>query len=188
MKIISYNVNGIRSALNKGLLEWLRTENPDVLCLQELKAMEEQVDWTALKEMGYHIYLNPAQKKGYSGVGILSKMPADRVVCGMGIEQHDAEGRVIRADFAGLTVVSVYFPSGTSGAERQDVKVHFFSGFSAMGLHIGTRAGSGADCGRCEHLPPRNGHSQPGFEQEQHGVFARGTGLGRCLFECGLGG
>ena len=66
--------------------------------------------------------------------------------------------------------------------------IDFFSGFSAMGLHIGTRAGSGADCGRCEHLPPRNGHSQPGFEQEQHGVFARGTGLGRCLFECGLGG
>jgi exodeoxyribonuclease-3 len=129
MKIISYNVNGIRSALNKGLLEWLRTENPDVLCLQELKAMEEQVDWTALKEMGYHIYLNPAQKKGYSGVGILSKIPADRVVCGMGIEQHDAEGRVIRADFAGLTVVSVYFPSGTSGTERQDVKYIFLADF-----------------------------------------------------------
>lgn len=91
--------------------------------------MEEQVDWTALKEMGYHIYLNPAQKKGYSGVGILSKMPADRVVCGMGIEQHDVEGRVIRADFAGLTVVSVYFPSGTSGAERQDVKYIFLTDF-----------------------------------------------------------
>jgi exodeoxyribonuclease-3 len=129
MKIISYNLNGIRSAINKGLLQWLRTENPDVLCLQELKAMEDQVDWTPLKEMGYHIYLNPAQKKGYSGVGILSKMPADQVVCGMGIAQHDAEGRVIRADFGGRTVVSAYFPSGTSGEERQDVKYLFLQDF-----------------------------------------------------------
>lgn len=130
MKIISYNVNGIRSALNKGLLDWLAAESPDVLCLQELKAMEDQVDWAPFQRMGYHIYLNPAQKKGYSGVGILSKQPADRVVCGMGIAQHDAEGRVIRADFGALTLVSAYFPSGTSGEERQDVKYQFLSDMS----------------------------------------------------------
>lgn len=138
MKIISYNVNGIRSAVNKGLLDWLAQESPDVLCLQELKAMEDQVDWTSFKNMGYHIYLNPAQKKGYSGVGILSKLPADRVVCGMGIEQHDAEGRIIRADFGKLTIVSAYFPSGTSGDERQDVKYQFLADFQAWSSQLKT--------------------------------------------------
>ncbi len=130
MKIISYNVNGIRAALNKGLLTWLADANPDVFCIQESKAQPEQVDVDAFRELGYqHIYLHSAVKKGYSGVGIFSKTEPDNVVIGMGIERYDAEGRVIRADFGDVTIVCVYIPSGTTGDVRQDFKMEFLADF-----------------------------------------------------------
>ena len=105
MKIISYNLNGIRSAMNKGLLDWLARENPDVFCIQESKAQPEQIDTLAFSELGYHAYLHSAEKKGYSGVGIFSKQEPDRVVVGMGLPRYDSEGRVLRADFGDVTVV-----------------------------------------------------------------------------------
>ncbi|MGS2725486.1 exodeoxyribonuclease III [Psychroserpens sp. BH13MA-6] len=117
MKIISYNVNGIRAAMNKGLIDWLRNANPDVVCLQEIKAMKEQVDIEAIENAGYkYHYWFSAQKKGYSGVAILSKTEPDHVEYGTGIESMDFEGRNLRADFNGLSIMSMYLPSGTNDA------------------------------------------------------------------------
>ena len=120
MKIISYNVNGIRAAINKGFMDWLKSANPDVICLQEIKAMEDQLDLSLFEEAGYkHNYWFSAQKKGYSGVAILSKAEPDHVEFGTGIESMDFEGRNIRADFNGVSVMSMYLPSGTNDARLQ---------------------------------------------------------------------
>lgn len=129
MKIISYNVNGIRSAINKGLLEWLHQEDPDVFCIQESKAQPEQIDVIGMQELGYHSYIHSAEKKGYSGVCIFSKEEPDKVVAGMGIPRYDSEGRVLRADFGDITIVCVYVPSGTTGDIRQAVKMDFLEDF-----------------------------------------------------------
>ena len=129
MKIVSYNLNGIRSAMSKGLLNWLQTENPDVFCIQESKAQPEQIDTLAMQELGYHSYIHSAEKKGYSGVCIFSKQVPDRVVAGMGIPAYDSEGRVLRADFGDITIVCVYIPSGTTGDARQAVKMQFLEDF-----------------------------------------------------------
>lgn len=130
MKIVSYNLNGIRSALNKGLADWLREEQPDIFCVNELKAQPEQVDTLLMAEIGYpYAYLHTAEKKGYSGVAIFSKMPADRIVVGMGKHEYDQEGRVLRADYGDITMVAVYVPSGTTGDVRQEVKMHFLEDF-----------------------------------------------------------
>ncbi len=130
MKIVSYNLNGIRSAMNKGLADWLREEQPDVFCVNELKAQPEQVDTMTMAEIGYpYAYLHAAEKKGYSGVAIFSKVPADKIVVGMGIREYDSEGRVLRADFGDLTIVAVYVPSGTTGDVRQEVKMRFLEDF-----------------------------------------------------------
>lgn len=129
MKIISYNVNGIRAALTKNFTEWLSAENPDIICFQETKAQPEQIDTMLFAEMGYTAYLHSAQKKGYSGVAILTKTPPDNVVVGMNLPRFDDEGRVIRADFGDLSVISVYIPSGSSGDERQAFKMDFLEAF-----------------------------------------------------------
>lgn len=129
MKIISYNVNGIRAALTKNFVEWLQQEDPDVLCLQETKAQPEQIDTMLFAELGYTMFVYSAEKKGYSGVAILTKKAPDNVVVGMGHPRYDAEGRVIRADFGDLSIISVYIPSGSSGDERQAFKMDFLSAF-----------------------------------------------------------
>jgi exodeoxyribonuclease-3 len=129
MRIISYNVNGIRSAMSKGLLDWIDKAQPDVLCLQEIKASPEQIPLYEIEMLGYHHYWFPAEKKGYSGTAILSKAKPDKVVLGMGMPEYDAEGRFIRADFGALSVVSVYHPSGSSGDERQSFKMQWLNDF-----------------------------------------------------------
>lgn len=129
MKIISYNVNGLRAAVGKGLAEWLREEQPDVLCIQETKLQPDQYPEGVFRELGYHSYLYSAQKKGYSGVAILTRIEPDHVEYGMGMEAYDNEGRFIRADFGDLSVVSVYHPSGTSGDERQAFKMTWLADF-----------------------------------------------------------
>jgi exodeoxyribonuclease-3 len=117
MKIISYNVNGIRAAMKKGFVDWLISANPDVICLQEIKAMKEQVDIEAIENAGYkYNYWFSAQKKGYSGVAILSKIEPKHVAFGTGIQSMDFEGRNIRVDFDGISVMSMYLPSGTNDA------------------------------------------------------------------------
>lgn len=115
MKIISYNVNGIRAAMKKGFTDWLTSANPDVICLQEIKAMKDQIDLEAIENAGYRYnYWFSAQKKGYSGVAILSKTEPKHVEYGTGIASMDFEGRNIRADFEGISVMSMYLPSGTN--------------------------------------------------------------------------
>ena len=129
MKIISYNVNGIRAALNKGFIDWLKSANPDVICLQEIKALKEQLDLNLFIEAGYtYNYWFSAQKKGYSGVAVLSKIKPNHVEYGTGIESMDFEGRNIRADFNGFSVMSLYLPSGTNDA-RLDHKFEYMDMF-----------------------------------------------------------
>lgn len=125
MKIVSYNVNGIRAALKKGFAEWLAENDFDAVCVQETKANREQVDLTEIEALGYQSSWFSAQKKGYSGVAIFYKKQPDLVVTGCGNEDFDYEGRVIRADFGDLTLINIYFPSGTTGDIRQDVKYAF---------------------------------------------------------------
>lgn len=129
MKIITYNVNGIRAAMNKDLVGWLKAANPDVLCLQETKATSDQVDVKAFEALGYHLYWYSAQKKGYSGVAIFSKIKPKHVEYGCGIEKYDFEGRIIRLDFDTCSVMSVYHPSGSSGDDRQAFKMQWLTDF-----------------------------------------------------------
>lgn len=129
MKIVSYNVNGIRAALSKGLNVWLGDERPDVFCVQETKAQPDQIDLEPFAELGYHVQLHSAVKKGYSGVAVMSLQKPDNVVEGIGVHRFDEEGRVLRCDFGDLTVVSVYVPSGSSGDERQEFKMDFLMHF-----------------------------------------------------------
>ncbi|HPE99961.1 MAG: exodeoxyribonuclease III [Bacteroidales bacterium] len=123
MKVVTYNLNGIRAAIGKGFLEWLTQSDADVVCVQETKAQPDQIPVMEFEALGYKTYFYSAQKKGYSGVGIITRIQPDKVVAGMGIAEYDYEGRFIRADFGDLSIVSAYHPSGTSGDERQAFKM-----------------------------------------------------------------
>ena len=129
MKIISYNVNGIRAAIGKGFIEWLDQSEADVICLQETKAQPEQIPVMEFESIGYQCFFHSAQKKGYSGVAILTKIKPDLVKTGIGIEEYDFEGRFIRADFGDISVISVYHPSGSSGEIRQAFKMKWLDDF-----------------------------------------------------------
>ena len=130
MKIITYNVNGIRAALSKNWLDWLKATQADMVCLQEIKASPDQlVDLHLLEELGYQHYWYPAEKKGYSGTAIFTKITPKHVEYGCGLPDYDREGRVIRADFEHCSVLSTYFPSGSSGDDRQAFKYQFLSDF-----------------------------------------------------------
>ena len=129
VKILSYNVNGIRAALRKDFASWLKTTNADIVCLQEIKANVEQFDESVFTDLGYDCYWNSAKKKGYSGVAILSKTKPKHVEYGCDIAEIDFEGRVLRADFDGFSVMSAYFPSGSSGDIRQEFKMKFLTQF-----------------------------------------------------------
>lgn len=127
--IVSYNVNGIRAGLRKGLAEWL-TDNPvDIFCVQETKAQQEQVDVSALEALGYKHHWHSAEKKGYSGVATFSKKAPNLVQAGCGMEKYDREGRILRTDFGDWTLLNCYFPSGTSGDERQAFKMEYLADF-----------------------------------------------------------
>ncbi|MCG8328169.1 MAG: exodeoxyribonuclease III [Chitinophagales bacterium] len=128
--IISYNINGIRAALKKGLAEWMKETDPSILCVQETKAHPEQVsDRHVFESMGYHQYWHSAEKKGYSGVAIFTKEKPDQIIEGCGNPLYDSEGRIIRADYGDWTLLNCYFPSGTSGDVRQDFKMGFLDFF-----------------------------------------------------------
>ena len=130
MRILTFNVNGIRSALSKNWLAWLQATQADVVCLQEIKATPEQItDLYVLEQMGYEHYWYPAEKKGYSGTAILTKITPKHVEFGSGMDDYDREGRIIRADFEEVSVMSTYFPSGSSGEERQAFKYRFLDDF-----------------------------------------------------------
>ena len=131
MKVVSYNVNGIRAAMNKGLIDWLVKEDPDVICLQEIKALEEQINISEFESIGFkYNYWFSAQKKGYSGVAILSKHEPIRVEYGTGISYMDFEGRNLRLDFEEFSVMSLYLPSGTN-LDRLEFKLNYMDDFLA---------------------------------------------------------
>lgn len=129
MKLLSYNVNGIRAAENKGFSSWLAEAAPDVIGLQEIKAMDDQFDWQVVRNLAYEVYTFPAEKKGYSGTAILTRKKPNKVTKGCGVDWIDAEGRIIRADYDDFSFISVYIPSGSSGDERQDMKMQFLEFF-----------------------------------------------------------
>jgi len=122
LRIITYNVNGIRAAIRRGFIDWLKTNPADIICIQEVKAHDADIDRIAIESAGYRPYFFLAQKKGYSGVGILTKIQPTNVEYGHGKEQSDFEGRVLRADFDSITLINAYFPSGTTGEVRQSYK------------------------------------------------------------------
>ena len=131
MRIISYNVNGIRAAIKKGFMDWLQTDPADVICLQETKATKDDVDIKKLHELGYHDYWFSAQKKGYSGVAVFTKIKPDNIEYGNGHKESDFEGRVLQLDFGDIRLINAYFPSGTSGDERQAFKYVWLDEFHA---------------------------------------------------------
>lgn len=129
MRIITVNLNGIRSAAGKGFFQWLEQQDADIVCLQELKAQAADMTAQMLAPQGYQGYFHYAEKRGYSGVGIYSRERPQQVIAGLGISEFDSEGRYICADFPDFSVVSVYLPSGSSGEERQAVKFKFMAAF-----------------------------------------------------------
>lgn len=129
LEIVSYNLNGVRSALTKGLKDWIAGTAFDVYLFQEIKADLPSIPVEIFDELGYHHYWFPAQKKGYSGVGVLTKHPVNDLVYGMGIKKYDDEGRLIRFDIGDVAFINSYFPSGSSGDERQAVKMDYLADF-----------------------------------------------------------
>lgn len=129
MKIISLNLNGIRAAHRKGMLEWLYQQDADVVCFQETKAQIDQLDPCLTEPQGYYAYFNDAEKKGYSGVAVYSKHKPDKVSRKLGWESADTEGRFLQVDIGKLSVVSLYLPSGSSSEDRQQVKFDFLDAF-----------------------------------------------------------
>lgn len=129
MRIISYNVNGIRAAIKKGFVEWLKTHPADVICLQETKAEKENIDFQPIEDLGYEGYWYSAQKKGYSGVAVFTKIKPDNVKYGNDDAVSNDEGRVIQMDFGDTRLINAYFPSGTSGDIRQTFKYQWLKDF-----------------------------------------------------------
>lgn len=128
-KIISYNTNGLRAAVNKGFIKWLEGVSPDILCIQETKMQSGQIDEEVFQNMDYHVYWHSAVKKGYSGTALFSKEMPELLKYGTGIEEYDAEARLIRADYKDITLICVYIPSGTMGGIRQEFKMKFLKDF-----------------------------------------------------------
>jgi len=129
MRLISWNVNGIRAADRKGLFDWFKKESPDIFCLQEIKAMSEQIPPHLRNTPGYHIFLNSAERKGYSGVAAYSKKKPTDLKLGFGIEKFDSEGRTIVIEYPSFTLFNIYFPNGNKNQERLDYKLDFYDTF-----------------------------------------------------------
>ena len=129
LRIYSLNVNGLRSAMSKGFDKWLLTEQPDIICLQEIKAFPEQIDTSEIQKAGYQMLWHPAEKTGYSGVAVFTKVPPDATKVGMGIPEYDREGRMLQLHYPQFTLLCTYFPSGTMGDVRQEVKMAFLEEF-----------------------------------------------------------
>jgi exodeoxyribonuclease-3 len=129
LRIASYNVNGIRAAMKKGLIDWLKTDPADIVCIQETKAHKDNVDHKQFTDLGYHDYWYSAQKKGYSGVAVFTKIKPDKVHFGTGHRISDGEGRVLQLDFGDLRLINAYFPSGTTGDIRQTYKYQWLGEF-----------------------------------------------------------
>jgi exodeoxyribonuclease III len=129
IKILSWNVNGIRAIYKKGFLDWFKDEKPDILCIQETKAQQEQLPDDLINVEGYHSYFSSAVKKGYSGVAIYSKTEPESIKKGFGIEKFDSEGRILTADYSKFTLLNIYYPNGKARQERLQYKMEFYDAF-----------------------------------------------------------
>ena len=145
-QVVTLNANGLRSAVSKGLLRWLARRKPDVLCLQELKAQQVDLPERLLNPEGLHAHFHFAQARGYSGAALLSRKRPRRVQIGFGLDEFDREGRYVEAEFSAVTVISVYFPSGSSSPERQQAKFRFLDAFFP---HMKTLRDSGREVLLC---------------------------------------
>ncbi|HEV7347580.1 exodeoxyribonuclease III [Telluribacter sp.] len=186
MQILSYNVNGIRAAIKNGLLDWLSDKPYDVLCFQEVKATMDQVDLSGFEALGYQVRgWHAAEKKGYSGVAILSRPTPDLTVDGCGLSIYDCEGRVLRADYGDLSVLNCYFPSGTSGEVRQDLKMRFLDDFFEYAHNLRQTRPNLIICGdyNIAHTPndihdPVRNKNTTGFLPEERDWMTRWFGSG----------
>ena len=178
--IQSFNVNGLRAATKKGFLDWLESSSVDIACLQEIKVKEDQYDLSQLSDRGYHYQLFPAQKPGYSGTAILSKIKPINIQIGCNHELFDFEGRVLRFDYDNFSVISAYFPSGSSGDARQEIKMEFLGFFHDYINHLRKEIPKLVICGDyniCReaidiHNPVANKKTS-GFLPEEREWFAR---------------
>ena len=141
MKIISWNVNGFRAVYKKGFLDWLQRENPDILCLQETKCQEDQIQKELEAVQGYHWVFCSAVKKGYSGVAVFSREKPLEAAKGLGHDPFDSEGRSLIVSFPGFTLCNVYFPNGKSGPERLKYKMDFYAHFLAFANRLKGKGG-----------------------------------------------
>lgn len=179
-RIITCNINGLRAGVRKGFLPWMCAQAADVVCIQETKAQEHQLPPEALRIPGYTASFLDAQKKGYSGVAIYTRKEPDRVVRGLGWPDIDAEARFVQADFGKLSVISLYVPSGTSGAARQAVKYDFLERFAVELARMRADGRSYILCGdfNIAHQPidvfsPRSCENVTGFFPEERAWFDR---------------
>ena len=189
MRIISYNVNGIRAAINKGFLDWLKTDPADVICIQETKAQQENVDHAPFNDIGYTNYWFSAQKKGYSGVAIFTKIKPDHVEYGNDHAVSNDEGRILQMDFGEIRLINAYFPSGTSGDERQAFKYIWLNEFYVYLDKLKRKYPKLVLCGDYNiahkeidiHDPKGNKKSSGFFPKKEHGWinFLRVAGLMR---------
>ena len=147
MRIISWNVNGIRAADKKGLYDWFKKESPDVLCLQEIKAQQEQVPPYLRNMPGYNVYWNSAERKGYSGVVTFTKVKPTQIKNGFGIDKFDNEGRIIITEFPSFMLFNIYFPNGKQSQERLDYKLDFYDTFLAYADNLKIKGKNIVVCG-----------------------------------------
>jgi len=147
MKLLSWNVNGIRAADKKGLFNWFKKESPDILCLQEIKASPEQVPLHLRNTPGYHIFWNPAEHKGYSGVVTYTKTKPISVKTGFGIDKFDKEGRILITEYRLFTLFNIYFPNGKQGPERLDYKLKFYDTFLSYADNLKAKGKNIIVCG-----------------------------------------
>jgi len=185
MKIISYNINGIRAAIQKDFLHWTNATQADLICLQEVKANNDQVDLSVFEKLGYEIFWHPAQRKGYSGVALLSKLKPLHVEYGCGITKFDDEGRVLRADYKDFSVLTTYMPSGSSSEERQGFKLEWLNCFTDYAKNLQKIIPNliiNGDFNVCHqpidiHNPIANKNS-PGFTPQERAWFSEFLQLG----------
>jgi exodeoxyribonuclease-3 len=180
MRIITLNVNGLRSACAKGFMPWMRRQRPDVVCLQEIKCQEADLTKALLAPRGFHAFFHPAERRGYSGVGIYSKREPDKVILGLGIPEFDAQGRYLECEYGALSVVSVYFPSGSASEQAQERKLRFLAAFMPRLERMRACGREFILCGDWnmahKEIDIRNWRSnrgRPGFTDEERGWLTR---------------